>query len=39
MSFQAYKVYKFEVEVKVLPNEGIQEAVAKLHRGEWENND
>lgn len=37
--FQAYKVYKFEVEVKVGNDEGILEAIQKLHRGEWENND
>lgn len=39
MGYQAYKIFKFEVEVKVRPDEGIFEAIKKLNNGEWENND
>lgn len=37
--FEIYKVYRFTVEVKVRPDEGMIEAVKKLNNGEWENND
>lgn len=39
MIHQPYKIYKFEVLVKVQPHEDITDAVRKLNAGEWENAD
>ena len=36
---QPYKIYKFEVLVRVRTDQNIMDAVEKLNKGEWENVD
>lgn len=39
MSYQPYKIFKFEVIVRVRHDQNIIDAVDKLNKGEWENVD